>query len=48
MIGYDDIPEFIDDTQAERPEDWNEEEDGVWEPPKIPNPEFKGDFSFYY
>ena len=40
--GYDDIPQFITDAEAKRPEDWDEEEDGVWEPPQVPNPDFKG------
>ena len=42
--GYDDIPQFITDAEAKRPEDWDEEEDGVWEAPQVPNPEFKGRF----
>lgn len=42
--GYDDIPQFIVDAEAKRPEDWDEEEDGVWEAPQVPNPEFKGRF----
>ena len=25
-------------VEAEQPEDWDEEEDGEWEPPKVPNP----------
>ena len=25
-------------AEAEQPEDWDEEEDGEWEPPKITNP----------
>ena len=25
-------------AEAEQPEDWDEEEDGTWEPPKVPNP----------
>lgn len=29
-------------AQAEKPEDWEEEEDGEWEPAMIKNPEFKG------
>merc|ERR1712146_9133 len=29
---------------AEQPEDWDEEEDGEWEPPMVPNPEFKGEW----
>ena len=40
--GYDDIPESIVDPDAEMPEDWDEELDGEWEAPVIPNPEFKG------
>ncbi len=28
-------------TEAKQPEDWDEEEDGVWEPPRIPNPACK-------
>jgi calreticulin len=40
--GYDDIPEEIVDPEAEMPEDWDEEDDGEWEAPVIPNPEYKG------
>jgi len=40
--GYDDIPEQITDPDAEMPEDWDEELDGEWEAPVIPNPEYKG------
>ncbi len=40
--GYDDIPAMIKDADAKRPEDWDEEEDGVWEAPELPNPAFKG------
>ena len=25
-------------AEAEQPEDWDEEEDGEWEPPRVPNP----------
>ena len=25
-------------AEAEQPEDWDEDEDGEWEPPKVPNP----------
>lgn len=28
--------------QAEKPDDWDEEEDGEWEPALIKNPEYKG------
>lgn len=40
--GYDDIPQMIPDEEAEQPEDWDEEDDGEWEPPMLPNPEYKG------
>ncbi|KAJ9457776.1 Calreticulin [Diplonema papillatum] len=40
--GYDDIAASIPDPQAEKPEDWDEDEDGEWEAPTIPNPEYKG------
>jgi calreticulin len=40
--GYDDIPATIPEAGAEQPEDWDEEEDGEWEPPMVPNPEYKG------
>lgn len=42
VLGYDDIPEYIVDKEAVQPEEWDEESDGEWEPPKIKNPEFKG------
>ena len=34
----DDEPDEVDDSEAEKPEDWDDEEDGEWEPPKISNP----------
>jgi len=40
--GYDDIPAEIADTKATKPDDWDDEEDGAWEPPMIDNPEYKG------
>lgn len=40
--GYDDVPETIVDTEAVKPEDWDDEMDGEWEAPTVPNPEFKG------
>jgi len=40
--GYDDIAKEIVDPEATKPEDWDDELDGDWEAPKIPNPEFKG------
>merc|ERR1712037_975965 len=38
------IPDPIADPEAEQPEDWDVEEDGDWEAPQIPNPEYKGPF----
>ena len=35
---------MIPDQDAEMPEDWDEEDDGEWEPPMMPNPEFKGEW----
>jgi len=40
--GYDDIPAEISDPDSTKPDDWDNELDGDWEAPKIPNPEFKG------
>ncbi|KAL0281889.1 UNVERIFIED_CONTAM: Calreticulin, partial [Sesamum radiatum] len=40
--GYDDIPKEIPDPDAKKPEDWDDEEDGEWTAPTIPNPEYKG------
>jgi len=40
--GYDDIPKEIPDSSATMPEDWDAEEDGEWEAPMIPNPDYKG------
>lgn len=37
-----DKPEHISDPEAKKPEDWDDEIDGVWEPPMIDNPEYKG------
>eukprot|EP00924_Labyrinthula_sp_SR-Ha-C_P003238 maker-scaffold_15-snap-gene-3.26-mRNA-1 protein AED:0.03 eAED:0.03 QI:111/1/1/1/0.5/0.33/3/130/528 len=34
--------EFIVDPDASMPDDWDEEEDGEWEAPKIKNPDFDG------
>merc|ERR1719265_2705342 len=32
------MSEKIDDPNSKRPSDWNDEEDGEWEPPTIDNP----------
>lgn len=29
---------LLEHTGAKQPEDWDEEEDGVWEPPRMSNP----------
>ncbi|CAI0438937.1 unnamed protein product [Linum tenue] len=42
MQGYDSIPKEIPDPSAKEPEDWDDEENGIWRPPKIPNPKYKG------
>lgn len=34
----------IVDAEAKQPEDWDTEEDGSWEAPMIPNPEYKGEW----
>ena len=39
-----DQPEYIPDPDAEKPEDWDDDMDGEWEPPMIPNPDYKGQF----
>jgi calreticulin len=40
--GYDSIPKEIRDPKAKEPKDWDEEESGIWRPPIIPNPSYKG------
>merc|ERR1712187_764147 len=37
-------PETIADPEAEQPDDWDEEDDGTWEAPQIPNPKFQGEW----
>ncbi len=34
--------EYVPDPDAEKPEDWDDDMDGEWEPPMVPNPEYKG------
>ena len=36
-----DKPEYIPDPDAKKPEDWDDDMDGEWEPPMIPNPDYK-------
>ncbi|KAJ4748205.1 Calreticulin [Rhynchospora pubera] len=40
--GYDSIPAEIPDPKAKMPDSWDEDEDGIWKPPKVPNPAYKG------
>jgi calreticulin len=42
--GHDDIPKKIPEVGAEKPDDWDDEDDGEWEPPMVDNPEFKGEW----
>ncbi len=42
---WDTISEFIEDPNASKPEDWDDEFDGKWSPPMVPNPDFKGEWS---
>merc|ERR1712235_27420 len=37
-------PKTIKDPEAKKPEDWDDEMDGEWEPPMIDNPEYKGEW----
>jgi calreticulin len=41
---WDTEPEKIVDPDAKKPDDWDEEEDGKWEAPQVPNPKFKGEW----
>jgi len=34
----------IVDKEAKKPDDWDTEEDGEWEAPMIPNPDYKGEW----
>lgn len=36
-----DKPENIPDPDAKKPDDWDEEMDGEWEPPMVTNPDYK-------
>lgn len=41
---YEKTPKEIPDPEAEKPTDWDDEADGEWEAPMIPNPEWKGEW----
>lgn len=32
------------DPDASKPEDWDDEMDGEWEPPMVDNPDYKGEW----
>merc|ERR1712146_630723 len=32
------------DKDASKPDDWDDEDDGEWEPPMVDNPEYKGEW----
>merc|ERR1712244_52697 len=36
--------EEMDDPDATKPDDWDDEEDGEWQAPQIDNPEYKGEW----
>ncbi|CAJ2629697.1 unnamed protein product [Trifolium pratense] len=40
--GYYSIPAEIPDPKAKEPDNWDEDGDGIWKRPKIPNPAYKG------
>eukprot|EP00957_Ditylum_brightwellii_P157156 11961450-Ditylum_brightwellii.AAC.1 len=40
--GYNNIPEDIPDPDAAKRDDWDDEDDGEWEPPMIDNLDYKG------
>ena len=39
-----DKPEYVPDPDAKKPDDWDDDTDGEWEPPMIPNPEYQGEW----
>ncbi|KAK3138317.1 hypothetical protein QOZ80_5AG0367270 [Eleusine coracana subsp. coracana] len=40
--GYDSIPKEIPDPNDKKPESWDDDDDSIWKPRMIPNPEYKG------
>ncbi|XP_040378757.1 calreticulin-3-like [Oryza brachyantha] len=40
--GYDSIPKEIPDPKDKKPITWDDDDDGIWKPRMIPNPEYKG------
>lgn len=39
-----DGPTTIPDPEAKRPDDWDDDMDGDWEPPHVSNPDYKGEW----
>merc|ERR1711890_4394 len=37
-------PEHVSDPDAKKPDDWDDDMDGEWEPPMIDNPDYKGEW----
>jgi len=42
---WDTQPKTVSDPNAKKPSDWNEDEDGKWEAPQIPNPDYRGEWT---
>ncbi|KAI4996408.1 hypothetical protein ZWY2020_051193, partial [Hordeum vulgare] len=40
--GYDSIPREIPDPKDKKPDTWDNDDDGIWKPRRIPNPAYKG------
>uniref|UniRef100_A0A0D9YIK9 Calreticulin n=1 Tax=Oryza glumipatula TaxID=40148 RepID=A0A0D9YIK9_9ORYZ len=40
--GYDSIPKEIPDPKDKKPDTWDDDDDGIWKPRMIPNPQYKG------
>ena len=36
-----DKPEYVQDPDATKPDDWDDDTDGEWEAPMIPNPDYQ-------
>lgn len=39
---YERVPSHIPDPRVVRPPEWDDEDDGVWDPPLVPNPAYRG------
>ena len=38
------MEQYLDDPDANKPENWDDDMDGEWEAPQIVNPEYKGEW----